>query len=401
VLSGLPRYAFAGLEQMEKEYESMMSGAGTRAGLHLLYSWRETMPSPLPEPAWSTTYSCEYTKKRNDKIRAAFRTCLREGILTGDPANGKMTLKLASGVPEFTSLHGVPTERLRQIDQLRDANWVRGDKLELDALGEYERQGGAFDDDTLARNVEENTLRFYPQCEALLKQADILEAVLDKREGLEAVRDYMRADQTGLIESRADGLQKLLKRAEMDPLPYLLFDGRNDNRSYPDYLMFQRFREVYADRKAELQQAYEYYSNEKLLTSKVKQSEAKQKLEERIRECDGKSRQAASAAMEYPSGTPGRVTHEEIAAFYSDLKAWCEDEEQLLPASAQPAGQPAAGPAAPAVGDDTWDCPNCGEKGIPSKMKFCFSCGTLKTQTAGEVCCRPLHLKAQRQTGSL
>ncbi len=105
----------------------------------------------------------------------------------------------------------------------------------------------------------------------------------------------------------------------------------------------------------------------------------------------------------------GRVDAQKDRAFLfvglggtgSDLKAWCEDEEQLLLASAQPAGQPAAGPAAPAVGDDTWDCPNCGEKGIPSKMKFCFSCGTLKTQTAGEVCCRPLHLKAQRQTGSL
>jgi hypothetical protein len=34
---------------------------------------------------------------------------------------------------------------------------------------------------------------------------------------------------------------------------------------------------------------------------------------------------------------------------------------------------------APEAADgDTWDCPNCGEKGIPSRMKFCFSCGAPK-----------------------
>ena len=372
VLSCLPLYAFADLQEMEIRYEGMMGDRASRAGMHLIAGWRDTMASPLMEPAWTTTYRCEATKRRNEKVREAFRLCLREDILSFDMQHNQMVLKQAKTAPNFEALYGSPAERMRRINQQRDQVWNAGTELKLDALGQYKKPANGFDEVTLAENVEENTLRFYSKCEALLKQADILQTVLDKRQRLEAIRDYLRAYARGLIKTV--GLTTKLFRSKLDAMPIQLFDATTDNREYADYQMSVRFLEVYPELKQELQERYSEEFIPDLLQSPEQMQHAQNLLLTLSGSCDEERSKATAAVKDLSKASPAYAQMQDTVAFYQDLRDWCADELQLLRSSDRTSGT--GGVKAPVETAAAWTCPKCGKTGIDPDSNFCPKCGT-------------------------
>ncbi len=394
VLSGLPLYAFADLQEMEIRYENMMGDKNSRAGIHLIADWKDTMASPLMEAAWTTNYSCASTKFRNDKVRKAFDLCLREDILSCDMVHNQLVLKQAQSAPNFEALYGSPAERMKGINQQRDQVWSAGTELKLDALGLFKKSGNGFDEKTLAENVEENTLRFYSKCEALLKQAEILQTVLDKRQRLEAIRDYLRAYARGLIKTI--GLTTKLFRSKLDAMPIQLFDATTDNREYADYQMFVRFLEVYPEVKQELQERYSGEFIPDLLQSPEQMQHVQNLLLTLSGSCEEERSKAAAAVKDLSKASPAYAQMQDTVAFYQDLKDWCADELQLLRSSDRtpgtggvkaPGEAPAGAVKASAETAAGWTCPECGKTGIDPDFRFCPKCGTPRQDENGPWTC--------------
>jgi hypothetical protein len=80
VESGIPLYAYAKMEDMEKVYEAARKNQITKSGTHLYGKWwdEDLMPTPLPEAAWTpTVYENPMVGKYNNTIREAFDFCMK------------------------------------------------------------------------------------------------------------------------------------------------------------------------------------------------------------------------------------------------------------------------------------------------------------------------------------
>lgn len=244
IISGLPLYAFARMEQMETCYEKMMKVSETRAGVHLHYDWYERLPSPVPERAWSAGYHCEHTFNQNREARANYDICLKEGILTcASTSKGRlMQLRVAKQAPDLTALYGNLNQRLASIDQIRDQCWAAGDVEWFHALGELYMKTGTIEEQ-ITKNARENVLRFYSKCQILKEQAAYLKSIRDTRRELEVVKYYVYARAAELFF--IDNVTKImLRRSPLDYAPVMVYD-RNQPKPHEDYHMYQKLLEIF------------------------------------------------------------------------------------------------------------------------------------------------------------
>ena len=79
--SGLPMYAYQGIQELERAYES-----DTRAGRHLFerdVNWNEILPSPIPA-SFEITIPIERIAKKNERLKAEFDEAVEAGVVKED-----------------------------------------------------------------------------------------------------------------------------------------------------------------------------------------------------------------------------------------------------------------------------------------------------------------------------
>ena len=249
VIAGMQLHAFSRMRDMEQAYETAMcSDEQTRAGTHLHREWREQLPSPIPESSWSDAESGypekQFTKKHNEKVRAAFKTCQDNNILVPLERGGGYKLLVGdASLLDRMQIHGGYNQRLQAMRNLFGQIWdpQSGNNIVLSP------HGGP-DSWTLLDQVRENALRFYPQCDALLAQAELLDRYNAKLLSLTDVACYAQALFANLIYDQ--GFSRMLRLAADDPLPTALVDyALIANSQTPDYDVYTAFQAVLTQEK--------------------------------------------------------------------------------------------------------------------------------------------------------
>lgn len=80
--SGLPMFAYQGIQELEKEYEK-----DNKPGRHLFekgdVNWNELLPSPIPA-SFETTLPIERIAKKNERLLAEFDEAVKAGVVVKD-----------------------------------------------------------------------------------------------------------------------------------------------------------------------------------------------------------------------------------------------------------------------------------------------------------------------------
>lgn len=253
VVSGIPLYAYAKIEDAEKEYENSMRNALTRKGSHLVPDWFDNFPSPLPEGAWTpTVYKNTRVSSFNQQIREAFDRCVNGRVIVADNYDAplKYILRIADLQKEETLrtvLHGSIDERLELLHEVREELW--GEKsIELPSMGSYANLDGK----NLIGNVRECVLRL-PKISAMIcEQADLLEKFEALIKEIEDPKFFAFAVLCGLIAKR--GFEIVLKRSANSAIVNVLFDTTLD-KPFIEYEAYMSFRTLLDDkRRGEIEQ---------------------------------------------------------------------------------------------------------------------------------------------------
>lgn len=253
VISGVPLYAYAKIEEAEKEYENAMRSPTTRKGSHLVPEWLEKFPSPLPEGAWTpTVYENKRVASLNRQIRDDFDRCVNGGIIYADNPDAPMKyfLRIADAQKADsirTTLRGSADEKLEQLREIRDDIWG-GKSIELPSMGTYKNTDGG----SLIDNVRESVLRLSKISAAVREQAALLERFEALSRDVEDPRYYAFAALCGLIELQ--GFEIVLKRSLNSAIVSPLFDTTLD-KPYAEYEAYKSFRALLDNkRRAEIEQ---------------------------------------------------------------------------------------------------------------------------------------------------
>ena len=240
-VAGIPLYAFGRMEEMEAAYERLMSTPETRKGTHLWQDWFERFPSPLGEGAWTAEiYKNARVKKYNDRVRAAFDTCLASGVIV--PKDGGATLFLADGAADFSKLllSGSVQNRLQQLDNYRANLWSSGQEETLSGIGIYRNFDGS---DPMA-NIREAVLRLPRLSYAILKQAELLSVYAEKRNEVGDPLVYVYAILSGLIHKH--GFEMVYKQSP-DAISYSTLLDLTLEHEYEEYETYQAFHALMND----------------------------------------------------------------------------------------------------------------------------------------------------------
>jgi len=241
VMSHLPLFAYSRMEDAEKVYEQRLQNSSTAKGVHLVGTWCDFFPSPIPEATWTpNAYSNNRVKVYNERVRSAFELCCKNGIIVADDPDAprKYILKIADAkrtVSLQTELSGSVDERISQMEELKNSLW-ESDSIELPSMGAVRS--------TLAANVCENTLRLPARCAKILEQAQILEKVRSIQEVIENPRVYFYGVLTGLIVKQ--GFRIVLKRSADSALFEQLFDTTIE-KPFQDYEAYKEFCKLLND----------------------------------------------------------------------------------------------------------------------------------------------------------
>ncbi len=176
VLAGIPLFAIPEIDTMERYYEQCMGGNDTRRGKHLRWDWRDKLPNPLPEKSWPAALRNSdqkaYSAARNARVRKAFDACRAEGIVEliseGSEA-GNGILYLGNGAMlANAAIVGTAAQKMAQAQALKAGLWSKTGAHRI-----LPNLRGTIQDPM--ESIQENTLRFYNLCEAVLAQAELLE----------------------------------------------------------------------------------------------------------------------------------------------------------------------------------------------------------------------------------
>lgn len=247
VVSGIPLYAYAKIEDAEKDYENSMRNAPTRKGSHLVADWLDRFPSPLPEGAWTpTVYNNMRVSSFNQQIREAFDRCVSGGVIVADnpDAPRKYILRIADAKKAEglrTVLRGSIDERLEQLREVREELWSEK-SIELISMGTYRNSDGK----NLIENVRECVLRL-PKISAVIReQADLLEKYEALSKEIEDPKFFAFAILCGLVVKQ--GFEIVLKRAASSAIVNPLFDTTLD-KPFIEYEAYKSFRALLDDRR--------------------------------------------------------------------------------------------------------------------------------------------------------
>ena len=240
VMSGIPLYAYAKIEEAEKEYENAMRNSSTRKGSHLIADWLDKFSSPLPEGAWTpTVYHNTRVLSLNEQIRDAFDRCVNGSIIVADnpDAPRKYFLRIADANKAKsmrTVLRGSIDEQLEQLQEVRDELWSEN-SIELPSMGTYKNSDGK----SLIENVRECVLRLSKISSMICEQADLLEKYEALSREIEDPRFFAFAVLCGLVIKQ--GFEIILKRSANSVIIDPLFDTTLD-KPFMEYEAYKSFR---------------------------------------------------------------------------------------------------------------------------------------------------------------
>ncbi|MDR0949698.1 MAG: tubulin-like doman-containing protein, partial [Lachnospiraceae bacterium] len=291
VVAGIPLYTYYNMENAEKKYEASMASAITQKGAHLRPEWRDWMPSPLVEGAWTKgLHQNDRVMSFNQKVRMAFDCCLKNEVIKPDNADAPnkyylyeadesqdyfLHLDLTSQGPTSVS------DKLQMLEDERNRLW-NGTPTELNNMGNYKNLDGKH----LADNVCEAVLIRPKQCERILKQAAILQSYEQKVHEISNPVFYADAVLCGLI--RKVDFYIVLKRSVADMSYKVLYDLTED-KSFAEYEAYKKFCELLDDERRDDIKQYRtelfkrfYSSSEEKEEARIRAQEACDKIKEQL-----------------------------------------------------------------------------------------------------------------------
>jgi hypothetical protein len=244
VMSGFPLYAYAKMEDMEKDYETARKNKITRDGTHLYGKWWDDFPTPLPEASWSpSVYSNPTVKSYNDSIREAFNFCMNNNIIRVDnpDAPTKLFLHIADPkkadpanieFPEGASLK----ELVDILKEERDNLW---DENSRELVGMGITSGGTYVD-----TVRESVLRLPKVAAEIKRQSEIAMLFADKEKELGDPSTFASALMCGLVVKQ--GFKVVLKRSISSNTSEMLYDT-TEERTFAEFETYKEFRKFLTD----------------------------------------------------------------------------------------------------------------------------------------------------------
>jgi len=236
VVSGIPLYAYSKIEDMDATYE-LARGKETGKGIHLVGGWRNTMPTPLPEAAWTPgVYTNHGVKELNDQIRTAFDFCLENGVIRPDPTEPKrLLLYIADENKANADLtfgdHLSLEDQIEAITDVRKELWGARN-IPLMAIGKW---GG---EDNIV-GVKESVLRLPKVANEIIRQAEVVKQFAERIESLDDPRVFADSLIAGLTVKQ--GFNIVFKRSLNSLNTDLLFTV-NPSITFGEYEAFATFK---------------------------------------------------------------------------------------------------------------------------------------------------------------
>ena len=241
VESGFPLFENEYIDGMERSYEAQMTTANVGMGKHLKPEWADRLPSPYVQPAWRGVYSCARTKNRNDRIRKAFQECVDNQVIVEDPVKGVVLKKAAPQIADRLGMkmltgQDLPTKR-KQLDQIRQDLWKKGDVIELKTYGVYllQQENGRL------KNAFENALRFPELTEEIEKEDKIAEKLDEMNRQLQEPSLFAYALAAHMIKVNEITGDAAFYRSDNDPLPQSLTVGSTMSLDFQEYQIYSSF----------------------------------------------------------------------------------------------------------------------------------------------------------------
>ena len=326
ISSGYPIYSNAFIEDMEKVYEEQMTDQNTSSGNHLKPEWRDSLPSPCIEPAWRAPYTCERTKKRNDKYKALFEKCYANGIIVKDkdcfilkranPEVAKNVSKASLTAPTILS-------KMVQFVNIKSKLWNGGDDIKLFTCGTHMKG----QPDGEKENVKENILRFPLILDILEQESELADKIETIEEELHYPKYFSMANMNHMIRVDEITGDTSYQRTELDSLSTIELTKRQE--MHPDYEEFQIYqsfcRNLNKDMKDEIELQYENLKER----IKINPNALQEYIKEIRKYIQIYEKQAEKARNEmYDAGKEERPAFLEKIEFY---RGCIEELERMLP----------------------------------------------------------------------
>ena len=326
ISSGYPIYSNAFIEDMEKVYEEQMTDQNTSSGNHLKPEWRDSLPSPCIEPAWRAPYTCERTKKRNDKYKALFEKCYATGIIVKDkdcfilkranPEVAKNVSKASLTAPTILS-------KMVQFVNIKSKLWNGGDDIKLFTCGTHMKG----QPDGEKENVKENILRFPLILDILEQESELADKIETIEEELHYPKYFSMANMNHMIRVDEITGDTSYQRTELDSLSTIELTKRQE--MHPDYEEFQIYqsfcRNLNKNMKDEIELQYENLKER----IKINPNALQEYIKEIRKYIQIYEKQAEKARNEmYDAGKEERPAFLEKIEFY---RGCIEELERMLP----------------------------------------------------------------------
>ncbi|MCL2387549.1 MAG: tubulin-like doman-containing protein [Defluviitaleaceae bacterium] len=316
VVSGVPLYAYAKIEDMEKEYETAKKTQTTRDGTHLNGKWwgSDIMPSPLPEAAWTpTVYTNPNVKAHNDEIREAFDFCLKNNVIRPDneASPSKYLLYIADAQKadpsnlDFSE-HASLEEQLSALREERDTLWS-GDSIELMGMG----TSGTAD---LLKTVRESILRLPRICNEIKRQSEIVSAFSQMEKELEDPRYFAFGLVCGLVAKQ--GYKIVAKRSVSSASSELLYDTTLE-KPFGEHEAYKAFRKLLDDTRRQDIHTMRTEMLERVSTDETEKAEVMSRVEAIAKTYKAELQEAKSRIERAP--VDKRKPLKDIYAFYATV----------------------------------------------------------------------------------
>lgn len=264
--TGVPLYAYQGLQELEKAYE-----ADNSAGHHLYEAgevdWREFLPSPIPDSFRIPNHKIDRIINRNDRLSADLEKAREKGIIFRDTVGWHVKITRIPDVKELLDAAGgyhmgnkIDQEKLvNVIDRLKEyrSKMYEPDQVELVSISTKGAKEGAMED-----VLRDNYLRF-PEIEKMvvgeLRRTEELEQRIAKLEQELAngskddklKESFFNAVFTGVIQM---GLSKMIYKYEEFGMEETL-DLQNNKMPYAKcavYQAYMTFRELNEEMRSQI-----------------------------------------------------------------------------------------------------------------------------------------------------
>lgn len=258
--TGVPLYAYQGLVELEKAYESNKA-----PGCHLYeegeVDWRKFLPSPIPDSFRVPGHEMPRIIERNKKLAEELKEAREKGIIYNDTVNWQVKISKPVNMDELCGdyMMGNKVDQVKLVEVIDSLNEVRAHMYDVDRLKDQiilsvkGAKPGAEND-----VLQDNYLRF-PDIELLteeeLKKAAALDQKIEELKNMltdagksgKQKEDFFNAIFTGVIEM---GLSKIVYKYQEFGMDEIL-DLQNNKMPYAKCAVYQAYL-TYGDLNEEM-----------------------------------------------------------------------------------------------------------------------------------------------------